>query len=68
MPGGLEAVQLRVAEQYVTQFGELARGSSTLVLPANVADIGSMIALAMSAIKQQSGPGPSPTPPMPQRR
>src|SRR5687767_11062207 len=51
LPGGYEAVQLRVAEQYVTQFGELAKKSNTLVLPANVADVGSMIALAMKAIR-----------------
>ena len=48
VPGGSEAVQLRVAEQYITQFGELAKTSNTVVLPANVADIGSMITLAMS--------------------
>ena len=51
LPGGFEAVQLRVAEQYVTQFGELAKKSNTLVLPANVADVGSMIALAMKSIQ-----------------
>src|SRR5690349_14470103 len=51
MDGGYEAVQLRVAEQYIGQFGELAKKSNTLVLPANVADVGSMIALAMTAIK-----------------
>jgi regulator of protease activity HflC (stomatin/prohibitin superfamily) len=50
-PGGYEAVQLRVAEQYVTQFGNLAKESNTLVLPANAADVGSMIALAMTSIK-----------------
>ena len=51
LPGGFEAVQLRVAEQYIGQFGELAKESNTLVLPANVADVGSMIALAMKAIR-----------------
>jgi regulator of protease activity HflC (stomatin/prohibitin superfamily) len=51
LPGGHEAVQLRVAEQYIGQFGELAKKSNTLVLPANVADVGSMIALAMKAIR-----------------
>ncbi|MCZ6777535.1 MAG: paraslipin [Acidobacteria bacterium] len=62
--GGYEAIQLRVAENYITRFGELAKESTTLVLPASVADIGSMIALAMSAIKQgkpptrKSAPGP----------
>ncbi len=56
LPGGYEAVQLRVAEQYIGQFGELAKESNTLVLPANVADVGSMIALAMKAIgKEPSG-------------
>ncbi|MEO7276022.1 MAG: stomatin-like protein [Vicinamibacterales bacterium] len=54
LPGGYEAVQLRVAEQYITQFGELAKESNTLVLPANVADVGSMIALAMKAVTRQN--------------
>ena len=60
LDGGYEAVQLRVAEQYIGQFGELAKKSNTLVLPANVADVGSMIALAMTAIKADGGPSSSP--------
>ena len=52
VPGGQEAVQLRVAEQYIGQFGELAKESNTIVLPANVADVGSMVALAMKLIKK----------------
>ena len=52
VPGGHEAVQLRVAEQYITKFGELAKANNTLILPATVSDVGSMIALAMSAIRQ----------------
>jgi regulator of protease activity HflC (stomatin/prohibitin superfamily) len=55
--GGLEAVQLRVAEQYIAQFGELAKSSNTLVLPANAADVGSMIALAMKVITGASTNG-----------
>jgi regulator of protease activity HflC (stomatin/prohibitin superfamily) len=54
VPGGQEAVQLRVAEQYITKFGELAKTTNTLILPATVSDVGSMIALAMSAIRQTS--------------
>ena len=57
IPGGYEAVQLRVAEQYIAQFGELAGKSNTLVLPANVADVGSMIALAMKAVGRESPAG-----------
>lgn len=55
VPGGQEAVQLRVAEQYIGKFGELAKTNNTLILPATVSDVGSMIALAMSAIRQ-TGP------------
>ena len=51
--GGYEAVQLRVAEQYITKFGELAKTSNTLVLPASVSDVGSMIALAMNVITRR---------------
>jgi regulator of protease activity HflC (stomatin/prohibitin superfamily) len=60
MPGGFEAVQLRVAEQYIGQFGALAKASNTLVLPANAADVGSMIALAMNVIRGQRGTSPVP--------
>ncbi len=56
IPGGYEAVQLRVAEQYITKFGELAKASNTLVLPANVSDVGSMLALAMNMITKRSSP------------
>ena len=56
LPGGFEAVQLRVAEQYIQQFGELAKTSNTLVLPANVADVGSMIALAMKVVDREARP------------
>jgi regulator of protease activity HflC (stomatin/prohibitin superfamily) len=48
--GGYEAVQLRVAEQYITQFGELAKSSNTMILPASVSDVGAMIAMAMNVI------------------
>ncbi len=57
-PGGFEAVQLRVAEQYITQFGQLAKASNTLVLPATVSDVGSMIALAMNVIGRRPGATP----------
>lgn len=58
IPGGYEAVQLRVAEQYITKFGELAKASNTLVLPANVSDVGSMLTLAMNMITKRSSPTP----------
>ena len=53
VPGGYEAVQLRVAEQYIGQFGELAKKGNTIILPANVADVGSMMALAMKMMGRE---------------
>ncbi len=50
--GGMEAVQLRVAEKLVEQFGHLAKQGNTLILPANFGDISSLIATAMSVVKQ----------------
>jgi regulator of protease activity HflC (stomatin/prohibitin superfamily) len=51
--GGMEAVQLKVAEQYIQQFGNLAKETNTLILPSNMADVSSMIATAMNVMKQQ---------------
>ncbi len=59
-PGGMEAVQLRVAENLVEQYGKLAKTTNTMILPANFADMGSMIAAAMSVVKS-SGNGASNT-------
>jgi len=50
-PGGLQAVNLRIAEEYIAQFGNLARTTNTLILPANVADVAGLIATAMSVVK-----------------
>ena len=54
-PGGLQAVNFKVAEQYVSAFGNLAVKANTMILPTNAADVAGMIATAMSVIRQ---PGP----------
>ncbi len=54
-PGGYEAVQMRVAEDYVKQFGNLAKKNNTMILPSNLADVASVMTTAMSAIRQQEG-------------
>lgn len=53
-PGGLAAVNLQVAENYVEAFGKLAKESNTLILPGNLSDMGSMIASAMTIIKNNN--------------
>jgi len=50
-PGGFQAVQLRVAEQYVAQFGNLAKAGNTLIVPTNLSDASSFISTAMTIIK-----------------
>ena len=61
--GGIEAMQLRIAEDYVRQFGNLAKAGNTLVVPANLSDVSSMIAMATKVFQQSSGPAaPAPRP------
>jgi len=65
--GGREAVQLRVAEQYVTQFGQLARTTTAVVVPANLSDVAGMIAAAMRVFETaggQTGARPGGPPPV----
>jgi len=52
-PGGMEAVNLKVAEKYVEAFAGLAKTNNSLILPANLADVGSLIAAAMTVVKSQ---------------
>jgi len=56
MPGGFEAMQLRLAEQYIKEFGNLAKSGNSMVVPANVSDVTSMLQMAMGVIKQAPEP------------
>ncbi len=53
--GGRDAMQLRIAEQWVEQFGQLAKKGNTFVVPANLSDIGSVIALATGMLRREDG-------------
>ncbi len=57
--GGSEAMKLRIAEQYIEEFGKIAKAGNTLVIPANLADLSSMIALATNIVKGGATGGPS---------
>lgn len=46
--GGEQAVALRVAEQYIGAFGNLAKHGTTILLPANAGDAGGMVAQALT--------------------
>ena len=51
--GGVQAVNLRIAEQYLTQFGNLAKTANSLIIPSNLSDIAGIVASASTVIKQQ---------------
>ena len=50
-PSGIDAVNLRVAEHYVREFGKLARTNNTLILPSNLGDIGSLVGAIMKTVE-----------------
>ena len=66
-PGGIDAVNLRVAEQYIREFGELARTTNTLILPSNLGDIGSSVAAIMKTIESTTTKTPPDKTPQPQQ-
>ena len=52
MAGGAEAIQLRVAEQYIGEFGKIINNADTIILPSNLSDIASVITTAMNVVQQ----------------
>jgi regulator of protease activity HflC (stomatin/prohibitin superfamily) len=50
--GGMDAVNLKVAEQYVNAFGNLAKAGNTLIVPGNLSDLSSMIASALTIVSR----------------
>lgn len=55
LPGGREAVNLRVAEQYVNEFGKLASRNNTMIIPSNLGDVAGMVATLGRILKTESG-------------
>lgn len=49
-PGGQQAANLKIAEQYVEQFGNLAKAGNTLIVPSNIADVAGMLSTAMTVL------------------
>jgi regulator of protease activity HflC (stomatin/prohibitin superfamily) len=57
--GGVNAVNLRIAEQYLDEFGKLAKTNNSIIIPSDLSDIAGMIKAASSVIKhgrEESGP------------
>jgi len=63
-PGGSQAVNLRIAEQYLDQFGNLAKTNNTLIIPNNLSDVGGMVAGLAKVLDKSNNPGRN-VPPIP---
>ncbi|MFT6851013.1 MAG: regulator of protease activity HflC (stomatin/prohibitin superfamily) [Sphingobacteriales bacterium] len=50
--GGMDAVNLRIAEQYLTEFGKLAKENNTIILPSDLSDISGMVAAASTVLEK----------------
>ena len=57
MIGGHEAVQLRIAEKYIEQFGNLAKTNNTMIVPSSVSDVAGFLATAMSIVQRGNTAG-----------
>jgi len=55
-PGGIGAVNLKVAEEYINAFGNLAKAGNTLIVPANLTDMAGLIAAATTIVKSPALP------------
>lgn len=55
--GGQDAVNLRIAEQYIGEFGKLAKTNNTMIIPSNMADLSSLISTATSVIQKSKETG-----------
>ena len=62
-PGGMEALKLQIAKEYVNQFGNIAKEGTTILLPANLADLGSMVETALQIVRTGSQTAAPPPPP-----
>jgi hypothetical protein len=49
-PGGQQAANLKVAEEYISAFGNLAKTNNTMIVPANLGDVASILATAMTVL------------------
>jgi regulator of protease activity HflC (stomatin/prohibitin superfamily) len=54
--GGMDAANLKVAQQYVEAFANLAKTTNTVILPANVADVAGVVATAMTVLEKSRQP------------
>jgi regulator of protease activity HflC (stomatin/prohibitin superfamily) len=52
--GGIEALQMQLAKSYIDQFGNLAKVGTTMIIPAELGNIGGMVGTALQIVKGSS--------------
>jgi len=52
--GGRDAMNLRLAEQYIAEFGKLAKANNTMILPADLSNVASLVQTVAAAFKAQA--------------
>ena len=62
--GGIEALQMQLAKSYIDQWGNLAKASTTMIIPTDLGNIGAMVGTALQIVRGNSigGPGAPPRP------
>jgi regulator of protease activity HflC (stomatin/prohibitin superfamily) len=55
LPGGIESVNLKIAERFVDAFAQMAKQNNTLIIPSNVSDIAGLVASSLSVVKAAGG-------------
>ena len=53
--GGMESVNMQLAQQYLTQFGNLAKTNNTMIIPSNLADVAGVLKACTSVIRKVEG-------------
>jgi regulator of protease activity HflC (stomatin/prohibitin superfamily) len=61
--GGMNAVNLRIAEQYLGEFGKLAQEGNSLIIPSNLSDVGGMVASLSKVLTDSKAGGDTPVMP-----
>jgi regulator of protease activity HflC (stomatin/prohibitin superfamily) len=59
--GGIEALQMQLAKSFIDQWGNLAKQSTTMIIPAELGNIGAMVGTALQIVKGSSIPSPRPS-------
>ncbi|HVO89840.1 MAG TPA: band-7 C-terminal domain-containing protein, partial [Casimicrobiaceae bacterium] len=56
-PGGINAVNMKIAEEYIGAFGNLAKTNNTLIIPSNLSDMAGLVATVTTMLKTQPAAG-----------